>query len=286
MSKRASSVLPYEDDNLSLAGIAGSMAAVPVAGKASDFYGSRVLIRPTQSRYEGRTGDVDLIKRLVNKFKSQGGQMVTGANYYDSIKKQYGFTDAQMDAIRSNKGGVGAQVFADMYSPHYQPKSGRVFMPGFNEGGVQFPFSIDKSSLKGTNTFGPYTTPGMYAHEMGHALNHGSTPSYLRRLAEGSANMVSGGRVLKGMSVVGAASPLIGDDALGYTGAAASAIGLPSLVDEAAASARGYRMLRRLGAGRGKALGAFIGMPTYLAMSSAPMLPWAIRKADRAMHSE
>lgn len=274
--------MPYSDDGLSVVGLVGSALSPLLADKAAVSYSDNVMSKPTQERYKGRTGDVALIKNLVRDFESKGGQMVNGANYYDTVKKQYRLSDTQMDAVKSNKNGAGVQVFEDMYAngPQYQPRSKRVFIPGFNEGSKPFPATVLKDKLKGTTLFGPYTTPGMYAHEMGHAFNYRAKPDWMNRVTE-----MSGSAFGKGVPVaIGAASPFLDDDTLGYVGGAASAVKLPQFAEEAAASARGYGMLRRLGAGRGKALGAFIGLPTYLGITAMPMLPWAVRKVDRAVN--
>ena len=53
---------------------------------------------------------------------------------------------------------------------------------------------------------------------------------------------------------------------------------LPVLHNEIDASARGYKVMRRLGSSRLRAAGAFAGLPTYATMASLPALGWGARK--------
>lgn len=130
--------------------------------------------------------------------------------------------------------------------------------------------------------------PGLIAHEFGHSVSLGPKDGRkgFRKL-HGSMDSASrfnatSGRGLSGALSTFAVSPasqyLTDNDLLGL-GAASSALSLPMLAEEANASRIGYNTLRRMGAPRVKALGAFKGLPTYLASAAATgLLPYFTRK--------
>jgi len=105
---------------------------------------------------------------------------------------------------------------------------------------------------------------GILGHEAGHALG----PIGRSRLASllygiGRPSLIGGSLgVAFSDSAVGGA----GNAAMGMLGAT------PMMLEELGASARGYRLLRNMGAGRARALGAFIGLPTYAAALSSPLV--------------
>ena len=105
---------------------------------------------------------------------------------------------------------------------------------------------------------------GILAHEIGHAATVGQAGSTLRSMAYSLGPLSA----LAGSAGVALAK----DKETGFDRAMLGTAGsLPRLAEETLASAKGYRMLRELGTTRGKAMGAFIGLPTYLAAASGPL---------------
>ncbi len=126
---------------------------------------------------------------------------------------------------------------------------------GLHEGGSHYNPKSDKINL---NFY--HNNPGVLAHEMGHAK--GGKPLIL-------ANILG-----KLMGYAGTGTTLLtSDEDLGRNAAIAGTIGLGgTLASEIDASRRGYSMIRNLGGSRGKALKAFMGLPTYLAAATSPIL--------------
>lgn len=103
--------------------------------------------------------------------------------------------------------------------------------------------------------------PGALAHEMGHAQNP--------RLARAGVHA-------KNFSGLGTLTALgSANQDVARTGAATgTALGGLNLLSELDASRRGFKMLRGVGAGRGAALKAFIGIPTYALATAIPALAY------------
>lgn len=64
--------------------------------------------------------------------------------------------------------------------------------------------------------------------------------------------------------------------------AAGTLASLPTMHNEIDASARGYKIMRKLGSSRLRAAGAFIGVPTYGAVAALPAMGWGARKLRQA----
>jgi hypothetical protein len=109
------------------------------------------------------------------------------------------------------------------------------------------------------------------AHEVGHVLQK---PTMAKAMTK---------KLLLKSSMLGAGAALVGTGsqhdktATGIAGLATAAA-LPTMVNEIDASAKGYRVMRKLGAGRVNSAKAFIGVPTYASVASIPALAWAARK--------
>lgn len=155
-------------------------------------------------------------------------------------------------------------------------KSGVEFVPR-SKFGPAFDPAINKIFIPGKTV-----TPGVLAHEWGHALNSatlkklGGAP-----LKNAWSALYSLGHPLAALSST-AALAAIGTDAsedtirnIGLAGVAAQA---PTLTEELIASARGAAKLKKLNM-PGK-LKAFLGIPTYLAPMALPMMPWFAKKLD------
>lgn len=128
-------------------------------------------------------------------------------------------------------------------------------------------------------------SPGVLAHELGHAVNHHVMGDGWTNLYDHSMN--ASRRFGKwGGVLASAASPYLSDTQLGAVGLAGATISTPMLAEETAASIRGYKMLRGVGSGRLRAITAFAGVPTYAALASVPVLPYLTRKMDRAIHGD
>jgi hypothetical protein len=108
------------------------------------------------------------------------------------------------------------------------------------------------------------------AHEAGHvAQNLGKN----QRLLRGAF----------GLAPLGVASALVNknkenDKAASAIAAAGTLAAAPVLHNEIDASVRGYKIMRKLGAGRLRSAGSFIGLPTYATVAALPGLGWAARK--------
>lgn len=141
------------------------------------------------------------------------------------------------------------------------------------------------------------TTPDTLAHELGHAVSLGGVSDRgllsrlfakpwgsLQNLSRSYHNAFVGsgpGRMATLLSGTYLDTPT-----LGYLGALMSAPTLPMLAEELNASRIGYNTLRKIGAGRFKALGAFSGVPSYIASAAVPVMPWVARKVDEAVKGD
>lgn len=124
--------------------------------------------------------------------------------------------------------------------------------------------TLDKEITLGTKMM----RPGALAHEMGH-------------LAQNPKALIAG-KALAGGQILGLLGATMSDDenkSLGFSAAGSAAHGLGMLAPEVDASAKGYRMLRQMGSGRGGAMKAFVGVPTYAAATAVPMIVHFLRKS-------
>jgi hypothetical protein len=109
-------------------------------------------------------------------------------------------------------------------------------------------------------------SPGILAHELGHM--RGGSGLF-------AANVI-GKHGLGLLPTLGLLSPNESTgNAAAWTG---TALGGGVLASEVDASRRGYQAIRGLGGGRAAALKAFIGLPTYAAAASIPMLAHHLKK--------
>lgn len=108
--------------------------------------------------------------------------------------------------------------------------------------------------------------PAILAHELGHARGGGAL--FL-------ANVLG----KAGLGTLPVLSLMSQDEDKGHKLAlAGTAVGGGMLASELDASRRGYRMIRDLGGSRKAALKSFIGIPTYLAAGSIPLLAHHMKK--------
>lgn len=145
---------------------------------------------------------------------------------------------------------------------------------------VKFPtfFSdTNKISFNGKNI-----PAGILAHEWGHGLfdralknkiGAGLTKAWNSLYSLGGASAPVALLASAGASVDGAS-----DDTVRNVGLIGSALQVPRLIDEIAASAQGVKKLQQLNLpGKWR---AFLGVPTYLLSTAAPMIPWGLRKME------
>lgn len=221
---------------------------------------------------------------LVDKFKGSGGRLVDKGNIKEYlvnmaenngrigkfIKQVAGIHKDMSDADAAR---IGETILGKAGPSHmHTPNGSFIYMPGLTD-----------INPGGAGLYGPHVKPGILAHEIGHGmnakLNHEGLLHKLYPKSKIGSQIAVNSSMLGGM--------MLDDASLGYIGGAGSALSAPMLVEELRASAKGYRLMRGLGGSRLKALAAFSGVPSYFMGSTvAPLLPWAIRKADRAVHSE
>lgn len=150
----------------------------------------------------------------------------------------------------------------------FLPNSG--YAPSFNP-------SLNKIYIPGKTV-----SPGVLAHEWGHALN----AETIKKL--GGKSLQKAWMTLYGLgsplSSLGTSAALIAagtgasEDTLRNIGLAGAATQAPRIFEEIMASARGAAKLKKLNM-PGK-LKAFGGIPTYLAPAVLPMMPWFAKKLD------
>lgn len=155
-------------------------------------------------------------------------------------------------------------------------KSGIEFLPNSKVGPAFDPF--DNKIFLPEKT----TTPGVLAHEWGHALNSatlkklGGKPLHHTWSAlYGLAHPLNALSTTAALTAVGSGAS---EDTLRNIGLAGTAAQTPRLIEEIVASARGAAKLKKLNM-PGK-LKAFIGIPTYIAPMTLPMMPWLAKKLD------
>lgn len=142
--------------------------------------------------------------------------------------------------------------------------------------------SQNKISLNNKNI-----AAGILAHEWGHGLvnkklqgtiGNGLTKLWDRLYSLGASTAPIAALAAAGTSIGGAS-----DETVRNVGLVGSSLQLPRLVDELAASIQGAKKLHQLKL-PGK-LGAFAGLPTYLATASLPLLPWGLRKIEPGLNA-
>lgn len=157
--------------------------------------------------------------------------------------------------VRLNEANTECSVgpFVVNAGPHYNPKTHQIAV-------------------------GKNRSATVLAHEFGHS--QGGIPGKLLKhpALRVPANIGQQGTNILANTLVGALGQHVSTDNIRNLGLASMAFSVPTLVEELRASARGAKALRSLGASRMKALGAFKGVPTYVASSGMAMLPWAVRK--------
>lgn len=152
------------------------------------------------------------------------------------------------------------------------PKStfGPAFVPDVNE--IHIP--------------GRAVTPGVLAHEWGHALNTATLKNLGgKSLQKAWMTLYDLGKPLSRLGTTAALAATgagASEDTLRNIGLAGAAVQAPRLIEELAASARGAAKLKNLNM-PGK-LKAFVGIPTYALPLAAPMMPWLAKKLDPKLH--
>lgn len=125
---------------------------------------------------------------------------------------------------------------------------------------------------------------GILAHEYGHAKNYAdlekkfgkSGTNFLTKYLFARHPVMRNIRGLAGLASLITAMKGNKDDVALGAGLIGSAIGVPQLIEETVASARGYNALKKLKLkGKWK---AFSGLPTYAAATLAPLAPWLGKK--------
>jgi hypothetical protein len=196
---------------------------------------------------------------------------------------------------KGDKGGVDANRRSDVLDRFARSKGYSVVGPKFAGQGQRvhaavMPGTVGLKSKKGDAffrdvvaqmagaapgekgvLFRPKKSPDFVrAHEVGHILQKPTLIKSLPRLAGNYAPLAAVGGLI--------GTERENDKKAAIIAGAGTAMALPTLVNEVDASARGYKVMRKLGASRMRAAGAFVGLPTYGAMAAIPALAWGGRK--------
>lgn len=125
-------------------------------------------------------------------------------------------------------------------------------------------------------------TPGVLAHEWGHALNAATLKNLGgKSLQKAWLTLYDLGKPLSGLGTTAALAATgagASEETLRNIGLAGVAVQTPRLIEELAASTRGAAKLKNLNM-PGK-LKTFVGIPTYALPLAAPMMPWLAKKLD------
>lgn len=166
-------------------------------------------------------------------------------------------------ASKANAGGKKFSIttFKDKFNPYMIPTLG------------------DKNYI-GEVHVSNTASPGALAHELGHLSNYSKykNPTLMNKLYSASR----GGTLALNALALPASffANSVDDRILGGAALGGAAISAPMLAEELSASMKGYKMLRKLGKGRLTSLGAFAGVPTYLASAALPSMPYFGKKLD------
>lgn len=150
-------------------------------------------------------------------------------------------------------------------------------------GGFLSPFAIPKEDTiwRGASD---KVSAGVLAHEYGHILNQRDRKNTL--FEHVSPALYGAGSVAPYAiaSALGAAG-LFGasDKTLLYGGLLGTATGLPRLIEEIKASYKGNQFLKEKGISADENLTPWSGLPTYLAPTLLPLLPFLARKAAKKL---
>lgn len=218
-----------------------------------------------------------LSRKLHDYWTSSGGKFTDLDNVVDHAKGVLGNDPGKIRKFgldNPDSKTLNAMRLVEMGGPNYEAHTHQIYMPGHGR---------DLPSL--FSPFGPHMPPGALAHEIGHGMSLKGNPNSTRYKLQLLSRMgyIPGGVI--GGAVAGLGSPWMDDSTLGTIALGANAAGLPALAEETRASLNGYKLLRKLGGGRAKALGAFAGLPTYLLPGAMAAMPWVSRKIDRAAQS-
>lgn len=161
------------------------------------------------------------------------------------------------DLVRTIE-ATGVKIVRNSIGPAYGPATNSIYLPGKT------------------------ITPGVLAHEWGHALNAATLKKLGGKpLLNTWMALYKAGTPLSALSSIAALSTLgtgASEDTVRNIGLAGAATQAPRLIEELMASARGAAKLRKLNM-PGK-LKAFGGIPTYLVPAVLPMMPWFAKKLD------
>lgn len=128
---------------------------------------------------------------------------------------------------------------------------------------------------------------GILAHEWGHGLVNrklqGTIGSGLTKLWDRLYSLGASTAPIAALAAAGASVDGASDETVRNVGLIGSSLQVPRLVDELAASIQGAKKLHQLKL-PGK-LGAFAGLPSYLATASLPLLPWGLRKVEPGLNA-
>lgn len=153
---------------------------------------------------------------------------------------------------------TGVKIVRKKMGPAYAPATNSIYIPGKT------------------------ITPGVLAHEWGHALNAATLKKLGGKpLLNAWMSLYNAGRPLAALSSLAALSTLgtgASEDTVRNVGLAGAATQAPRIMEELIASTRGAARLRKLNM-PGK-LKAFGGIPTYIVPAVLPMLPWFAKKLD------
>lgn len=239
---------------------AAQMAGISLGDKLLGAYGQNI------DKFVG--SDAGAVQNLVNaalKNKSIGGV----GEITDALKAQVGpglfssVTDQVNGLLKAKKQGLNWKL---LLLPDDPGKLGDMVRKdyGLKEGIDKF-IALHKSVKD---------KPGIVAHELGHALDAANGTNFSSTLRQISRKGMPAGWLPAAIAATFGAS----DKTVGVLGGLGSALALPTLRDEIVASGKGYKLLRGLGKGRLASLGAFAGVPTYLATAAMPFAPLGIKK--------
>lgn len=198
-------------------------------------------------------------------------------------------------SLLSGAGTIVVPKLSNLYSKKFltvikklKPNEGQHFrdlVRAIEDTGVKIVRGIGPAYVPSTNRIhlpGKTITPGVLAHEWGHALNAATLKKLGGKpLLNTWGALYMAGHPLSALSSIASLATLgtgASEDTVRNVGLAGAATQAPRIMEELVASARGAAKLRKLNM-PGK-LKAFGGIPTYLVPAALPMMPWFAKKLD------
>lgn len=234
---------------------------------ATGTYADKVLVEGSRDPGNLTQTDMDLIGKLRDKWTNE-----ERGNFIDRRTIGETLRGMGLEPTRQNK--IDFFGMAENTGPFFTN------VESMGHGGTKSIY-MPLKEFNDIGRMGHYLKPGVLAHEMGHGSGNLLTAQQSAR-----NNLLANAGSSLGFTAGLLASPFASTKTLGVIGGIGTGLSVPRLAEELRASWRGYNMLRDQGADFKTSIGAFAGVPTYMAAGAAPLIPVATKAIVNSVSSK